>query len=335
MPLPEYFEPTTPTSDWHRNGAVGGAGHYGLGGPGDGPQFRPGAYVCQCPAGLPRLKPTHNQRASGSRGSTQANQEQLIGLFESQTTTTEQPSEPSSAPTSSLASGGQSPDEQLARRGLLTIGDDNGGPSRFRLNDKQAIAELLLARDTQARLRPTTSGHLNWTPSLPNNNNKSTGSHASGGPHSSESLLLQRRPRFRSFVLGAELESAVALSMLAGSTRQDDHPDDNVGEPQPLGPQPFGLSERACRACDSEAADETETANQIECPPGTSDSDEDQHENQHSGLNWLRLLVLVSQLVCIVVTLALIGIILRIRKSRVSSIAPSKSSVEQYGGWPI
>uniref|UniRef100_A0A6G1SQP3 Putative G-protein coupled receptor 158 n=1 Tax=Aceria tosichella TaxID=561515 RepID=A0A6G1SQP3_9ACAR len=328
VPLLEYFESSPLSPDWNDGP---GSAH-------DGPQFRPGAYVCQCPARFPRLRLSNNQQPAGG---SEANQRQLIGLLDPKTQQQQRRLRPPgldqrlSSSISTNDANDKSPPpaltaEQLAAT-LATHDEDNGGRSRFRLKDRETIAELLLAREPQAR--PNVEHGFSWGPTIAansNNNNKSSSSgHDTGLSLSRDG----RRAKFRSFVLGAELESAVALKMLAGSLPIDEPNSALQDEASLSSTRPHssgssaGLPERACRACDAGYELQPGPDQVLECLPTQSTGENEQDEGDTiddeaqlrgagGGTNWIRLLVFVIQMVCIVLTLALIGIILRIRKSR-------------------
>ena len=126
---------------------------------------------------------------------------------------------------------------------LPAPGEDNVGPAGFGLNDRRAIAELLLMRESEAaRRRPTNDA-----------NNKSNDA-AAQLAHARRDNPRALRGALRSFALGVELESQEALRMLAGVSPDDDDDDADKDDKNTAGETPGerapGIQQRdSCWAC--------------------------------------------------------------------------------------
>lgn len=268
-----------------------------------GPHFRPGAYACQCPSRLPQLSAV-SQLASAQHS------ERLIEFLSSRSALG------ASVPLDQLVV------EQLnelrrlqeleAAQQFLPPGQLPPFQARFatpfKLADKRAVGQVLLWKRRKLDRNQTTS--LRLIGSLANG----TDSPNYGSAHGHGA----------NFALGALLEAEAALDMLARSHlggQSKFRPATDLrfnGDPWP---------KQVCELCESKPqalgaeTDEHELEAELKCRRNMAGSLSAGVHSTSSSLilkRWGRPIVLALQICCVVLTSALIGTILRIRKSRVS-----------------
>lgn len=255
-------------------------------------EVRSGAYVCQCPPG--------GSVAPGERQATSERRDRLI--------------------------------EQLAKAAALNSShslDQLSLELDERLADRRFVAE---------RLFPEAAGT----------------NHLADGPTGNRAAPMQSRH----FALGAQLESDAALQWLASDLRAMDpsslSPFEQARFAAGSALEKLDWPEQVCRLCrpqaaimategdppisGQEAAKTNKSSSLLYSPSASSQADEPFDQSQQlsaaamletattcgelpsGSRNWSRPLVLALQSSCVIIALALIGILFRCRKSRVSSI---------------
>jgi len=126
-----------------------------------------------------------------------------------------------------------------------------------------------------------------------------------------------RAPQY--FALGAQFDSDAALEWLSGhsSSGADSWPRQLCRACDQPAPTPLGLASQEDHVELNAASNNNNSSQEI---PSITTCDERQLWSPN--WRWLRPLVLALQLFCVLLTLALIGLIFRVRKSRVSWLLP-------------
>lgn len=277
MPLPEYF---APSGDSLAQAVAAG------------PQFRSGAYVCQCPARLARLQ-DELPVGDGSDAGANNDKRRLDATSAAEL---------------------QRDSRNNNNNNLDLMVDFGPVPSKFALDDKRAVAQVLLRRQLASSKRRLFLAGAKQRP----DGRATTKSNSSS---SSSSL-----PLIPSFELGATLEAKLALRQLVSPRSGRLEPNDlattmRILMASGLASGDFSVSSspllqkpaRSCAACDlADASCLRETLREVAL------ANNKRRSKHRPLLSLMRPLILGLQISCFLLALVLIGVMLRIQHSRVS-----------------